>query len=347
MYGGKTCISGEMGGVVFLWPALITLVVSFASPRWWIPALRRWGVVDMPNARSSHRLPTIRGAGLAPASGVLSGLLMGVMLTGQETSLLPLCVLFGAPIAMALLGLAEDIKGVPIVARAIAQLVIGLIQAAALCVLLDRSLLWILPLALAIAGYVNVANFMDGVNGMSVLHGLVSGSYFVVVGLVIDQASISIAGVVTAAAFIGFAPWNLVRGRVFLGDVGSYLLGALVVGCGVAVFLVGGSVLIAIAPGLPYLADTGLTFFRRARNGERVFEAHRSHVYQQLTDEGWSHLASSATVAGATTLCCGAALWTTHGDLSVPGGVLLMMLVLTGYLTAPLWAVRVRGKVSA
>ena len=159
------------------WPALACLVVSLVAPRWWVPALRRWGVVDMPNERSSHRLPTIRGAGLAPASGVLAGLLVGVMLTGTETGLL-LCVLLGAPLALAVLGLAEDVRGVPIVVRAAGQLGVGLALAAALCVVLDRSLGWLLPVALAVAGYVNVANFMDGVNGMSALHGFVAGSYF-------------------------------------------------------------------------------------------------------------------------------------------------------------------------
>ena len=166
-----------MGGVVYFWPALVCLVVSLASPRWWVPALRHWGVVDLPNARSSHLLPTIRGAGLAPASGVLAGLLVGVLLTGATTSLL-LCVLLGASLALAVLGLAEDVKGVPIVVRAAAQFGVGLLLAATLCVVLDRSLGWVLPVALVVSGYVNVANFMDGVNGMSALHGLISGSYF-------------------------------------------------------------------------------------------------------------------------------------------------------------------------
>ena len=140
---------------------------------------------------------------------------------------------------MAILGLADAEKGVPIVVRATAELGIGLIWLA-LCVVLPAFPGWLLPLALAVAGYVNVANFMDGVNGMSALHGFVSGSYFLVVGLELDQASISIAGVVTAAAFTGFAPWKLCEGPGLPRRRRRLPPGAHVVACGAAVFLVGG-----------------------------------------------------------------------------------------------------------
>lgn len=322
---------------MYLWPALVCFIVTLVSPRWWVPSLRRWGVIDMPNPRSSHRLPTIRGAGLAPVSGVLSGVVVAAIQTRPGVPLL-LCVLLGAALTMALLGLAEDVRGLPIVVRAAVQVGVGLGTALALCGLLDRSLGWAPLLTLAIAGYVNVTNFMDGVNGMSAVHGLVAGCYFLFIGLMLDQAWISVAGIVTASAFLGFAPWNLVRGRVFLGDVGSYLLGALVVGCGGATFLVGGSLLLAIAPALPYLADTSFTLLRRAWNRERLLDAHRSHVYQRLTDRGWSHLTSATAVGAASVLCCAGSILTGLGYWPVAPAMLLIALVLVSYLSAPLWA---------
>ena len=330
----------------YLWPLVACLLVALVSPRWWVPVLRRWGIVDVPNARSSHVEPTIRGAGLAPASGVLAGLLVGVLVLAPRDALL-LAVLLGTALAVAAVGLAEDLRGLRVGVRATAQGGLGLVLGVLLPVVLDRPLGWAPLVALAVAGYVNAANFMDGVDGMSALHGLVAGCYFALLGLRLDQPWLVVAGGVTAAALAGFAPWNLLRGRVFLGDVGSYLLGALVVGCAAAAFLAGASLLVALAPALPYLADTGLTVLLRASRGERVLEAHRTHVYQRLTDRGLTHLASAGAVAAASALCCVAAWWSQAGGWSALGAALVVALVLTAYLTAPGWALRSRAEVAA
>jgi UDP-N-acetylmuramyl pentapeptide phosphotransferase/UDP-N-acetylglucosamine-1-phosphate transferase len=331
---------------LYTWPLVVCLVTAAASPRWWVPALRRWGVVDVPNARSSHRHPTIRGAGLAPAAGVLVGLLVALPLFRPADGVRLSWVLATA-LAFAALGLTEDMRGLAIPVRAGAQLGLGLVLGVGLCTLLDRPLWWALPVGLAVATYVNAANFMDGVDGMSALHGLVSGAYFFLLGLRLDHPWIAVAGALTAAGFAGFAPWNLLRRRVFLGDVGSYLLGALVVGCGSAVFLSGAPLLLAVAPALPYLADTGLTLVCRSWRHERVLESHRGHVYQRLTDRGWSHLASALAVAGSSVVCSLAALWSTAGGWPMVGALLVIALVLTGYLTAPRWAVVGRAGIPA
>lgn len=331
---------------MYFWPLISCLVIAAASPRLWVPALRRWGAVDVPNGRSSHRHPTIRGAGLAPASGVLVGLVVALLLVDQRSGLL-LTTLLVAALAIAALGLAEDLRGLSIAVRALAQLGLGLLVGVALTILLDQPLGWAPAIALAVAAYVNAANFMDGVDGMSALHGLVAGTYYIVLGIRLDEPWITLTGGLTAAAFAGFAPWNLLRGRVFLGDVGSYLLGALVVLCGAGVFLSGAPVLAAVAPALPYLADTGITIIRRVRRGERVFEAHRSHVYQRLTDGGRSHLTSAASVAGASMICCIAAVVGMASPSALVGATVVVVLVLATYLTAPRWAVSARNKVSA
>ncbi len=319
-----------------LWPGVVCMLVALASTRWWIPALRRWGIVDVPTARSSHRLPTIRGAGLGPASGVLAGLLTAVVVLPPEDDRL-VTVLLGTALATSAVGLAEDIRGLRVSTRVATQSGLGLLLGALLVVLLDRPLWWALLMALAGAVYVNAANFMDGVDGMSALHGLVSGVYFVVLGLGLEQSWLVAAGAVTAGAFTGFAPWNLLRGRVFLGDVGSYLLGALVVGCGASALLSGVPLLLAVAPALPYLGDTGLTVLRRAWRRERILEAHRTHVYQRLTDRGCGHLASAGIVAGTSVICCLAAWWGTGGGWSMVGALLTVTVALTTYLTAPRW----------
>ncbi len=320
-----------------LGPALICFAVAIASPLVWVPALRRWGVIDVPNARSSHALPTIRGAGLAPAGGVIAAGLVALVLLPVAESL-PLTAVLGLAVAAAALGLAEDVRGLSIGRRITLQLILGAAFALVLCRLTGQPALLALPLAVAVAGYVNVANFMDGVDAMSAQHGLLAGGYFVVVGLQWSQPWLAVAGSVVAAAFSAFAPWNLLRGRVFLGDVGSYLLGASVAGCVVAAGLTGVPLLTAVAPTLPYLADTVWTLLSRLQRGENITESHRGHVYQRLTDRGWTHLASAGAVAAATIVCSAAGLWSRSGGGTVVVALVVIGLTLTAYLTAPRWA---------
>jgi UDP-N-acetylmuramyl pentapeptide phosphotransferase/UDP-N-acetylglucosamine-1-phosphate transferase len=203
----------------------------------------------------------------------------------------------------------------------------------ALCASQDRSFVFAPLIACAAAAYINAANFMDGVDGISALHGLVSGVHFGVVGWLIHEPWLSGLGALVALVFTAFAPWNLSRARVFLGDVGSYLLGGLLAGCAVAAYFAGAGVLLAVAPLLPYLADTFTTLVRRAWRRERIFEAHRSHVYQELTGLGLSHLASASVVALASATCSAVAFFTreTMTVLAIP----ITIVVLSGYLLLP------------
>ena len=147
---------------------------------------------------------------------------------------------------------------------------------------------------MAIAAYINIANFMDGINGISSFHGILAGAAYAVAGVLAGQPWLTAGGAVLAMAFLGFLPWNLSRGSVFLGDVGSYLLGASVAALAVAGFLSGVYVEYVLSPILVYLADTGYTLLRRIKAGERWYASHREHVYQRLTDVGFSHLQSAA-----------------------------------------------------
>jgi UDP-GlcNAc:undecaprenyl-phosphate GlcNAc-1-phosphate transferase len=111
---------------------------------------------------------------------------------------------------------------------------------------------------------------------------------------------VQIAGLALAGAALGFLPFNAVRARCFLGDVGSYFIGAWIsmlcvvaVDRGVGVLVVGAVMSI-------YAADTAFTLVRRVRRGEQWWTPHRGHVYQRLTDVGFSHVASASTVSAFT-----------------------------------------------
>ena len=201
--------------------------------------------------------------------------------------------------ASAAVGWIEDFRGLSIRGRAAAATGDRRRRNRGPLVLTGQTFWWLPLAALAIAAYINIANFMDGVNGISRFHGIPPGARTPRPGR--DRpAWLMAGGAVLATAFLGFLPWNLSRGSVFLGDVGSYLLGASVAALAVAGFLSGVYVEYVLSPSLVYLADTGYTLLRRINAGERWYASHREHVYQRLTDVGFSHLQSAGTVTGCT-----------------------------------------------
>jgi UDP-GlcNAc:undecaprenyl-phosphate/decaprenyl-phosphate GlcNAc-1-phosphate transferase len=288
-----------------LMAAVVAFGLSLGLPVLLKPVLLRHGVLDIPNERSSHTEAVVRGMGITVAAGVAGGLLVAIVGAGAGEGPL-LAAVGGAALAAALLGWAEDFRGLGIKARFLLQLAIGAAATAALVQLTEASWWWVPLGAVAVAGYINVANFMDGVNGISGLHGLAVGGMFAAVGAMHGMTWLVSAGLVIAMAFAAFLPWNL-SGRNFLGDVGSYLLGGSLAVTGVAAFLSGVGPEMLLGPVAVYLADTATTLLRRISAGERWYAPHRQHVYQRLTDVGLSHLQSAmlVTVCSLLTGICG------------------------------------------
>lgn len=288
---------------MLLWAVVgSSLLLSALLPFVLKPVLQRLGVLDIPNERSSHNTVVIRGVGITVAVGIAVGLVLSLL-----TGLVPIdrsivVIVLAILISAAVLGWIEDYRGLSIRLRAIIQLGIGAVGTAALAWTIGQSYWWIPVGALAVAAYVNAANFMDGINGISGFHGVLVGLFYSVAGAMVDQFWLTVTGLVVAAAFAGFLPWNLGRGFVFLGDVGSYLLGASIAGMAVAGLLAGVYLEYLFSPVLIYLADTFITFLRRVRSGQRWYASHREHVYQRLTDVGLSHLQAALVVTACSAL---------------------------------------------
>ena len=326
---------------MLLWVVVgASLLLSLLLPFLLKPILSKLGVLDIPNERSSHDSVVIRGVGITVAVGIVVGLALSV-LTGlvpvdRSIVLIVLAVLSTA----ALLGWIEDYRGLSIRLRAAIQLAIGAVGTAALAWTTEQSFWWIPVGALAVAAYVNAANFMDGINGISGFHGVLVGGFYSVAGAMVGQFWLTVAGLVVAAAFAGFLPWNLGRGFVFLGDVGSYLLGASIAGMAVAGLLAGVYLEYLFSPVLIYLADTFITFLRRVRAGERWYASHREHVYQRLTDVGLTHVQAALVVTGCSALVgiAGFVLATAPAPLAIAcslfaTAVVVLYIYLPGILT--------------
>lgn len=317
-------------------PALIAFALGLVLAPFVIVALTRRGVLDFPNERSSHERPIPRGGGIAPAAAAGVALVVASERLGTVWSAVVVAIaVFG------LIGLLEDVKGVPALPR------LGL-QAAAAAVVVpiavdapSGSLLWrasVIALALLfVVAYVNAFNFMDGINGISVAQVVVAGAAWYVAGHAGGVPAFAVAGGVLAAAALAFAPFNFPSARVFLGDVGSYAFGgALAVMC-----------LIGLRAGLPpeavvapvslYLADTGATLARRVVRGETWYRPHRDHAYQKLVRLGWSH--TRTTIFATALMVAVSALGTVSLlDVATPiraaAGAAIAAL-LTAYLSAP------------
>ncbi|GAA1315899.1 UDP-phosphate alpha-N-acetyl-D-fucosaminephosphotransferase [Leucobacter albus] len=309
----------------------LSLVLPFAVK----PLLVKLGVMDVPNERSSHEKPVLRGLGLSVLIAIVVVETVAVVnvfaVDSESFSWKMLLVILLGTLAAGLLGLGEDLKGVSVPVRSALLLVIAASTSVALIWVVRAyfgagpyfgwnasqgmpaqvpwvSLMpaWVLVLlavygVLFISSYINVANFMDGLNGISGLHGVIAGLAFAAAGYFwMGGGWLTIAGLVLAAGFAGFLPWNLTKPGAFLGDVGSYLLGGAVAVTSFAAFIAGVPVLAAIGPTIIYFGDVGVTLVKRVRNGHKWDEPHKEHAYQRLHQLGMPHIAASGINAAFT-----------------------------------------------
>jgi UDP-N-acetylmuramyl pentapeptide phosphotransferase/UDP-N-acetylglucosamine-1-phosphate transferase len=253
-----------------------------------MPLLQRYALAR-PNARSSHRIPTPQGAGIAVTSATLAVAGTAAVVLGLATPV----VLFGAAIFVALVGMADDIRSIPVLPRLLLQaaaVAVTLYLAPAELRIVPACPLWIERVLLLLAGvwFVNLVNFMDGLDLITAAEVVPVTSVMVLLGW--SGTYPPVAALVAAAlcgAMLGFAPFNRPVAKVFLGDVGSLPIGLLLGWC--LLHLAWHQQLTAalLLP-LYYLADATITLFRRVARREPFWAAHRSHFYQRATDNGFT-----------------------------------------------------------
>jgi UDP-GlcNAc:undecaprenyl-phosphate/decaprenyl-phosphate GlcNAc-1-phosphate transferase len=314
--------------------ALICGAIILVAEPVTIPLLRRLSVIDTPGRRSSHAVPTPRGGG-AP---VAAGLLVAATLAGGAGTL-PYIIAVGF---FGTLGLADDVRELPVITRLVLQGTGAMAVAVLLVAPLRLATPALATLALLgavwVAAFVNAFNFMDGVNGISAGHAVVGGVAYACLGELRPDAFLVSSGSAVAAAGLAFLPWNLVRARVFLGDVGSYALGAALAVLAAMAIQRGIPAEAALGPVALYLADTAWTLQRRIRSGARYLEGHRTHTYQRWCDVGWSHPEVTLLTVAASTLLTllGAASLT--GNLALRAAADAAALgLLAAYLRSPVF----------
>lgn len=328
-------------------PVLATLLACLAAgllafPVRWL--VLRFGVVDRPNDRSSHEIPTPRGGGLA--------IVLGVVLTvpwfvSPERAywILGLCVA-----AVALVSIVDDFRSLSFATRlaiqggaaVVAVVALGVpvrsIDLPAVAVALPAWLGLVIAVLFVVA-YSNFFNFMDGINGIAATQAVVSATTLAMLFQQAGDLSGAVVAGAIAGAAAGFLPHNFPAARIFMGDVGSVTLGFALAVLSMIAHTRGGvpwPALLLIHGA--FLFDTVFTLIKRLLRGENVVRPHREHNYQLLIRGGKSHFAVTSTYGVISAGCCIAGyLYATNGPAFRWGALALPLL---GLSTLAVWAHR-------
>jgi UDP-N-acetylmuramyl pentapeptide phosphotransferase/UDP-N-acetylglucosamine-1-phosphate transferase len=285
------------GTVTVVVAALASAILIVALQPW----LKRYALAN-PNARSSHRAPTPQGAGIAVVAATLVAVAAALgFFSFAALSASPLAAIIAAAVVMAAIGAIDDITPLPAGPRLLLQALViaGVIYALPDALRVFPVLPWWLERFLLLIGglwFVNLVNFMDGIDWMTVAEVIPLTATLVALGLARALPTYgTLLALALGGATIGFAFFNRPTAKVFLGDVGSLPIGLIL---GVLLLLVAGygHLIAAIVAPLYYLADATITLLRRFIRRESVWQAHRTHFYQRATDNGFTTMAVVARV---------------------------------------------------
>ena len=328
---------------------LISSIALVHAVRSWA---RRKQVLDHPNARSLHVQPTPRGGGIGIVLPVSLGI-VALSVAGTATQAPALWLVLGS-LLMAAVGFADDLRGLPAVVRLAAHIGGAVLIVAGIGVwdtiewpgLVNVHLGWAaIPFTiLVVAGLTNAYNFMDGIDGIAGSQGVVAGIAGIVGAYAFDDPLLAAAGALIASSSLGFLFFNWPSASIFMGDVGTSFMGFLL--GGLAVYGASRAPVLATASILsiwPFVFDTAFTLVRRAIRREKLFSAHRSHLYQRLVLTGLSHRTTTLLYTSLASLgaIVGIVIERSPGASSLAGALLIALLA-AGLWLSVVWRDRTR-----
>ncbi|WP_159811543.1 glycosyltransferase family 4 protein [Pseudomonas sp. 18058] len=279
------------------WLLLAIFIISWVGTY----VLRRYALskslIDVPNERSSHTVPTPRGGGVATIISFLLALpvLNGLGLIADDIAY----SLLGAGALVAVVGFVDDHGHVPARWRLLGHFVAagwalfwmnGLPSISILGASVDLAWMGNILAVIYLVWVLNLYNFMDGIDGIASVQAI-----FVCLGMCVNywssgHSNLLILPLSLSAAVAGFLYWNFPPARIFMGDAGSGFLGLML-----------GVLAIQAAWASPellwcwiiltsvFFVDATWTLFRRLISGKKVYQAHCSHAYQHASKAAGSH----------------------------------------------------------
>jgi len=271
--------------------ALAAAVICYALLLLLRPLLQRYALA-LPNARSSHKIPTPQGAGI----GVIAATIIVTLAAALRAGFLDdpaLWIVLAATTGIAIVGAADDIAQLGVAPRLVLQ---GVAVTAVLAALPgDVRVAPFLPffverilLGIGALWFVNLMNFMDGIDWITAAETIPITAFLLAISVFGGPSDLEISiALALFGAMLGFAPLNKPVAKMFLGDVGSLAIGLLL-----AWLLIGlagrGHIAAALLLPLYYVADATVTLCRRILRREKFWVAHRTHFYQRATQSGFT-----------------------------------------------------------
>ena len=316
--------------------AIAALFIALVASFFLTGALRRYALgadlMDIPNDRSSHEVPTPRGGGVAIVVVVLVGLMALSLWSAVPTTGLLALGLGGAVVAG--IGWLDDHRDVP----ARWRLLVHLVAAAWVAALAGGAPALVLPgvnwewgwfgavvLVLFIGWMLNLYNFMDGIDGIAGVQAVTVAGPAAAMLWWLGASGWAVVAALMAAASLGFLAWNWPPAKIFMGDAGSGFIGFMLAALAVLTWAsVGLSIWAWLILLGVFIVDATITLGRRVLRGEKFYEAHRSHAYQRASRYYNRHLPVTVAV-GLINLFWLTPLAVTAAFLPAWGIVLLLM----------------------
>ena len=280
----------------FLEATLLSFLLTWAI----IGFSRKRKLLDVPNDRSSHRIPKPRLGGVAIVTAFYAAVAT-LYILGYDpfpTKRLAAGFMTGGGL-LALMGIVDDLHHlearVKLAIQAAAALVViasgGLLTELRLPLVGVLGLGWIaMPFTLLwIVAMINFYNFIDGLDGLAAGVGMIAALFLALIGIFSVSSSLAVIYLVLAGSCLGFLRFNFPPARIFMGDTGSTFIGysfavLAIIGSGTGV-----PVFVTMLLLLGVIGDAALTLVKRVIARERIFIPHRTHYYQRLTSVGFSH----------------------------------------------------------
>lgn len=278
---------------LFIFSFIATAILTYILTKYFAAI----GLVDVPSNRRSHDKVTPRGGGLAIVIVVMIALSSFEYITSglliNSIKILPLLFI------IAFVSFLDDLKPVPVLIRLIVHLICS-----AFAVFLFSPLNFTTPiltyivftaLVVALSGFVNIYNFMDGIDGMSCVESIHLSSSILILCLLQFQVLVNPYFIVNISIIIlgcsiGFLIFNWNPAKIFLGDVGSISLGFLLGLCLLLLAITNANLFIAcFIASLYYVTDAVLTILIRLINKEKIWQPHLKHFFQKAVKKGKSY----------------------------------------------------------
>ena len=293
--------------IAFCLAALIAWILLFPI----ILIAKRLKLMDVPGLRSSHDVPVPRIGGI----GILMGVVIASLIICSYTT--AFVVALGLGIVVAAVSFMDDVYTLPSMPR----LVVHLVGAGLLVYLVGLEvpniglpyiqrvqplpkIVGLILAALCAVGFLNFFNFMDGINGISSAQGIIGGITLSILLAMHANSNSMIIAAALAGGCLGFLPHNFPKVKIFMGDVGSTVLGFSLA----MLTIIGASRteipwVAFLLPFSLYLYDGTFTLFKRIIRLENFLKPHREHHYQLLVRSGWSHAAVTGIYSLQFTAC--------------------------------------------